>query len=116
MLKLIIEINSRTICKLLQLNICTNETTMKNHLEETIKIRLQNDINDSFILHSFVFNNKHDIQMNIVRDFVEYIKKIAESMSVISEYNKIFALFNINYTKICFFESNSAGDTVSFIY
>lgn len=89
---------------------------MKNHLEETIKIRLQTDINDSFSLHPFVFNDKHDIQINFVRDFIEYVRKISDSMSIISEYNKIFALFNINYIKICFFETNSAGDRVRFIF
>jgi hypothetical protein len=105
----------RTICMLLQLKICSNETIMKNHLEETIRLRLQTDINDSFTLHSFAFNDKYDIQLNLVRDFVEYVKKIAESMSIINEYNKIFALFNVNYIKICFFESNSAGDRVRLI-
>ncbi len=35
-------------------------------------------------------------------------------MSIIPEYNKSFALFNINYIKICFFETNSAADRVRF--
>jgi hypothetical protein len=35
-------------------------------------------------------------------------------MSIIPEYNKSFALFNTNYIKICFFETNSAADRVRF--
>ena len=89
---------------------------MKNHVEETMRTRLQSDINDSFSLHSFVFNDKEDIQLNIVRDFIDYVKKLAESMSVIPEYNKSFALFNTNYIKICFFETNSAADRVRFCF
>lgn len=87
---------------------------MKNHLEETIKTRLQTDINDSFSVHPFVFNDKEDVQLNTIRDFLDYVKKLAESMSFIAEYNKIFALFNTNYIKICFFEPNSAADRVRF--
>ena len=85
---------------------------MHTHLEETIKTRLQTDINDSFSLHSFVFNDKEDIQLNNIRDFLEYVKKLAESMAVLQEYTKIFALFNTNYIKICFFDTNSAADRV----
>jgi hypothetical protein len=85
---------------------------MKSYLEDTIRSRLQTDINDSFEQNSFAFNDTNDIELNMVRQFVEYVRKLAESMSVIKEYNELFATFNINYIKICFFESNSAGDRV----
>jgi len=103
----------RTIFTLLQLNICSTELSMKNHLEETIKIRLRTDINDSFSLYSFVFNDKDDIQFNKVQEFFDYVKKLDDSMAVIHEYQTIFALFHVNYIKICFFETNSAADRVT---
>ncbi|UJR27967.1 hypothetical protein I4U23_009225 [Adineta vaga] len=102
-----------TLCTLFQLKICSNETVMKTHFEEIMKTRLQIDINDSFTVHAFVFNDKEDIQFNKIRDFLDYVKKIAESMSNLPEYNKIFASFDINYTKICFFETDSAADRLS---
>ena len=71
-------------------------------------------MNDSFNVHRFVFNDKHDTQSSIVRDFVEYVKRIAESMSVIHEYKELFSSFNTNYIKICFFEANGAGDRVRY--
>lgn len=37
-------------------------------------------------------------------------------MSVINEYQKIFALFNVNYIKICFFETDSAADRVKYFH
>jgi len=37
-------------------------------------------------------------------------------MSNINEYQKIFALFDVNYIKICFFETNSAADRVKQIF
>jgi hypothetical protein len=103
---------SRTICTLLKLNICSNDRSMTSYLEETIKARLQTDISDSFHVHSFVFNDKEDIQFNVVREFRDYVRRLADSMSVIEDYSKLFALFNINYIKVCFFESNSAADQV----
>ena len=85
---------------------------MTNYLGETVKTRLQTDISDSFSVHSFAFNDKEDIQFNVVREFRDYVRKLADSMSVIQDYSKLFALFNINYIKVCFFESNSAADRV----
>ncbi|CAF1516862.1 unnamed protein product, partial [Rotaria sordida] len=79
-----------TIDTLLQLKICSNEATIKTHLEETIKTRLQTDINDLFSVHSFVFNDKNDIRLNTVREFIEFVKKLAESMSIINEYQQLF--------------------------
>ena len=88
---------------------------MNYHIEETIEMRLHSDINDSFNLQPFVFNDKHEIHLNMVRNFVDYVKKLAESMSIIPEYNKIFSLFNVNYIEICMLETNSAADRVRFI-
>ncbi|CAF0823207.1 unnamed protein product [Rotaria sp. Silwood1] len=102
-----------TICTLFQLKICSNESTTTKILEETIKIRLQTDINDSFSVHPFVFQDRNDIQLNAVREFIEYVQKLAESMSSIKEYQKLFASFNVNYVKACFFEPNSAGDRLT---
>ncbi|CAF5161347.1 unnamed protein product, partial [Rotaria sp. Silwood1] len=34
-------------------------------------------------------------------------------MSIIKEYQKLFASFNISYIKTCFFETNSAGDRLT---
>jgi len=36
-------------------------------------------------------------------------------MSIINEYQEMFALFDVNYIKICFFETNSAADRVKLI-
>ncbi|CAF4901586.1 unnamed protein product [Rotaria sp. Silwood1] len=102
-----------TICTLFQLKICSNESTTKILLEETIKTRLQTDINDSFSVHSLVFQDRNDIQLNTVREFFEFVEKLAESMSIITEYQKLFASFNVNYIKTCFFEQNSAGHRVT---
>ncbi|CAF1432139.1 unnamed protein product, partial [Rotaria sordida] len=102
-----------TIRALHQLKICSNEATIKTHLEEIIKTRLQTDINDLFSIHSFVFNDKNDIQLNTVREFLEFVKKLAESMSIINEYQQLFSSFNISYIKTCFFETNSAGDRLT---
>ncbi|CAF4240234.1 unnamed protein product, partial [Rotaria sordida] len=102
-----------TIDTLLQLKICSNEATIKTHLEETIKTRLQTDINDLFSVHSFVFNDKNDIRLNTVREFLEFVKKLAESMSIINEYQQLFSSFNISYIKTCFFETNSADDRLA---
>jgi hypothetical protein len=85
---------------------------MKDHLEETIKTRLRTDINDSFDVNSFAFNDKQDIELNKINDFVDFVKKLNESMSIVPEYQKLFGLFNVNYLKICFFETNSAADRV----
>jgi hypothetical protein len=87
---------------------------MKNHLEEIIKTRLRTDINDSFSVNSFVFNDNNDIQLTEVRDFLNYVIKLAESMSTVPEYQKIFVVFDVNYIKICFFEPNSAADRVKY--
>ena len=94
------------------MQICSNEVTIKNYLEEIIKIRIQADINDSFNLHGFVFNNENDTQLNLARNFLDYLKKLDESMSIIQEYKNIFSSFNVNYIKICFFDAASAGDRV----
>ncbi|CAF4077538.1 unnamed protein product, partial [Rotaria sordida] len=102
-----------TIRALHQLKICSNEATIKTHLEEIIKTRLQTDINDLFSIHSFVFNDKNDIQLNTVREFLEFVKKLAESMSIINEYQQLFSSFNISYIKTCFFETNNAGDRLT---
>ncbi|CAF0826106.1 unnamed protein product [Adineta ricciae] len=103
-----------TLCTLFQLKICANnEQMMRTHLEETIKTRLHTDINDTFSLHSFVFNDKEDIQLNNIRDFLEYVKKLAESTALLPEYTKIFEPVNTNYIKICFFDTNSAADRLS---
>ncbi len=103
-----------TICALLRLKICSNDVLIKTHLEETLKIRLRTDINDLFVVNSFIFNNIDDIQLNKVRDFLDFVTKLTESMSTIRDYQKIFGLFNVNYIKICFFESDSAADRVKF--
>ncbi|CAF1526787.1 unnamed protein product, partial [Rotaria sordida] len=103
----------KTIDTLLQLKIYSNDTTIKAHLEETIKTRLQTDINDLFSVHSFVFNDKNDIRLNTVRKFLEFVKKLAESMSIINEYQQLFSSFNISYIKTCFFETNNAGDRLT---
>ncbi|CAF3827255.1 unnamed protein product [Rotaria sp. Silwood1] len=99
-----------TICTLFQLKICSNQSTTKILLEETIKTRLQMDINDSFSVHPFVFQDRNDLQLNAVRKFLEFVEKLAESMSIIKKYQELFASFNVSYIKICFFEPNSAGD------
>lgn len=102
-----------TICALLQIKIFSNESNIKSYLEETIKSRLLTDISDTFHLNSFTFNDKDDSQLNImVENFLNFVRKLAESMSTISDYNRLFALFGISYVKICFFETNSAGDRV----
>lgn len=85
---------------------------MRGLLEQTIKARLQTDMSDSLNLHSYVFNDKNNIQLTDVQEFVDYVSKLAESMSVIQEYNLIFGLFGVTYIKICFFETNSAADRV----
>ena len=85
---------------------------MASLMEETIKARLQTDISNSFSVDTFVFNDKNDIQLTSVQKFVDYAKELAESMNVIQEYNTIFGLFGVTYTKICFFQANSAADRV----
>ena len=85
---------------------------IKSHLEETIKTRLRSDINDYFALNSFSFNNKDDIQLNEIKEFLNFIIKVTKSMPLLPEYQKHFMIFNVNYMKVCFFESNSAGDRV----
>ncbi|CAF4550359.1 unnamed protein product, partial [Rotaria sp. Silwood2] len=102
-----------TVCTFFGLKICSNESETIRHLEETIKTRLQTDINDSFRVQSFAFQDKNDIQLNTVRQFLEFIKKLSESMSIIKQYQKLFSSFNINYIKACFFETNSAGDRLT---
>ncbi|CAF1360717.1 unnamed protein product, partial [Rotaria sordida] len=102
-----------TICALRQLKICSDEATIKTHLEETIKTRLQMDISDLFSVHSFVFNDKNGIQLNTIREFLEFVKKLTKSMSIIKEYQKFFLSFNMSYIKVCFFETNSAGDRLT---
>lgn len=97
---------------LLQLKISANEITLKQHLEQTVKSRLQTDITDSFGLHAFSFNSTDDIQLNTVREFMEYVKKLAESMGIINDYEKLFSSSNISYIRICFFEVNGASDCV----
>lgn len=101
-----------TICTLLQLKICSNESLLRIHLEETIKQRIRTDINDSFAVHEFVFNDKNDIQLTKILTFIDFVTKLTQSMSVIHEYQKLFTVFNVNYIKICFFETNSAADQV----
>ncbi|CAF3534518.1 unnamed protein product [Adineta steineri] len=98
---------------LLKLNICSNEAVMIEHLGDTIRLRLPNDINDSFNLHTFVVNEKNEIQLHTARDFLDYVKKLAESMSLIPEYDEICTKYNANYIKICFFGRNSAGDRLA---
>lgn len=100
------------ICTLLQLKICSNENLLRIHLEETIKQRIRTDIHDSFSVHEFVFNDKQDIQLPKILTFVEFVTKLTQSMSVIHEYQKLFTIFNVNYMKICFFETSSAADRV----
>ncbi|CAF1269445.1 unnamed protein product [Rotaria sp. Silwood1] len=102
-----------TISILFQLKICSNESTIKIHLEEMIKTRLQMDINDSFSIHSFIFQDKNGLQLTNVRKFIEFIEKLTESMLIIKEYQKIFSLVNINYIKTCFFHYNSASDRLT---
>ncbi len=98
------------------MKLCSNESLMDNHLEETIKKRLRTDINDSFNVNPFAFNDKQDIQLNKINDFVDFVRKLNESMSIIHEYQKLFNLFKVNYLKICFFEANSAADRVKFLF
>ena len=104
-----------TICTLLQLKMCSNESAMKDHLEETIKRRLRSDINDAFGIHAFVFNDKQDMELNKINEFATFVKKLNETMSVVPEYQKLFGLLNVNYLKICFFETNSAADRVNIL-
>lgn len=100
----------------MRLKICSNDLPIKNYLEETIKTRLRTDINDSFSVNLFVFNDKYSTELNKFQDFLDYVTKLSESMSIINEYQKIFALFDVNYIKICFFETNNAADRVKLIF
>ncbi len=78
-----------------------------------MKTRLKTDINDSFAIHSFAFNDKQDIELYKINEFVDFVKKLNESMPVIPEYQKLFNIFNVNYLRTCFFEKNSAADRVN---
>ncbi|CAF1256747.1 unnamed protein product [Rotaria sp. Silwood1] len=102
-----------TISTLFILKSHSNKSTIKVLLEETIKTRLQTDINDAFSIDTFVFRDNNDIQLNAIRAFLEFIKKLVKSMAIIQEYQKIFATFDVNYIKTCFFEPNNAGDRLA---
>lgn len=101
-----------TIRTLLQLKICALDAPMQAYLEETIKIRLKTDIDDAFSLYGSLFNDSADIQLKLVEDFCEFVKKLADSMTSIGNYDKLFAIFGVAYIKVCFFEENNASDRV----
>ena len=105
-------ISFSTICALLHLKNCTNETTIKSLLSETMKLRLQADISDVFARHSSLSVDTARIQLKPAAEFQKFVQQIADSMGLLTEYNKLFSLFGISYIKICFFEANSAADRV----
>jgi hypothetical protein len=94
---------------------------LRKHLQNVVKHRLQTDINQSFDLETSALNNCDTNPLNAVRDFLKYVEKIArsikvvESMSIALEYNEVFALFEMNYIKMCFFEENGVADRVCLI-
>lgn len=102
----------RSITTLLEVKICCNGLAIKNSFERVIKQRLQADIDDSFSCYSLSFNDKDDIHLTAIGEFLEYVKKIYESMSIMPEYLQCFVQFDVNYVKECYFVQNSAGDRV----
>ncbi|CAF4770386.1 unnamed protein product [Rotaria sp. Silwood1] len=97
---------------LLQLKISSNQAIIKT-IQETIKTRLQTDINDLFSVHQFVFQDMNGIQFNVVQNFLEFVTKLTRSTLIIKEYQKLFAFFDINYVEACFLEPESADDRLT---
>jgi len=100
------------IDQLSSLDMCTNEKLIKLHLQETINTRIRTDINDCFTVNSFSFYDKDDMQINQIKELVQFVLKIKQSMVLVSDYQKHFNNYDVNYMKICYFESNSAADRV----
>ncbi|CAM4903671.1 unnamed protein product [Rotaria socialis] len=98
---------------LLLSKICSSQPTIRIHFEETIKRRLQTDINDSFSVYTHAFDDKNDMQLAGAKNYLEYVVKIAESMSLLSVYQGFFTPFNINYVKECFFGTQGVGDRLT---
>lgn len=100
------------LTSLTQLNICSKEPLFMSDIQDVIKARLRKDIADLFAIEPFDLNEKSQIQLNTVKSFVDFVKKIDESMLLICQYNQLFQLFGGNYVKTCFFEPGSAADRV----
>ncbi|CAF1528076.1 unnamed protein product [Rotaria magnacalcarata] len=98
---------------LLVLKICSSQPTIRIHFEEIIKSRLQTDINDCFSVYTHAFDDKNDMQLAAAKHYLEYVTKIAKSMSMLSVYQGFFAPFNINYVKECFFGTQGVGDRLT---
>lgn len=94
---------------------------MKNNFEQVIHERLQMDVCEVFSSHHLSFIDTNDIKLDPIKDYLVTVAKVAvsiskmpDSVSLLREYVKLFALFNIDYVKSCFFEPESAGDRVSY--
>lgn len=87
---------------------------MKALFEKVIRERLRTDINDSFAFDELSLRCD-DLRLTAIQKYLEYIKKLADSMPFMSEYIQVYSLFNIDYIKECYFERNSAGDHVRYL-
>jgi len=102
-----------TICALLHLKICMNDAAIKTHLTKTIEMRLHTDIADAFARHSNLFDETTEFQFTAAEDFRKFVEQLAISMNWLTEYNKLFSLFDVPYTRICFFDANGAADRLA---
>lgn len=77
-----------------------------------MEIRLQADIADAFARHSSLFDETTEFQFTAAEEFRKFVEQLAISMNWLTEYNKLFSLFDVPYIKICFFDANGAADRV----